>query len=97
LADVITVNDYYSGGMLLPGRTYQAGSASYRFGFNSHEKSDEISGVGNHTTALFGEYDTRLVRRWNPDPKPITGISIYSVFCNNQSWRRSPDLCLHVT
>lgn len=73
--------------MELPGRTYQAGSASYRFGFNSHEKSDEISGVGNHTTALYGEYDTRLVRRWNPDPSPTVGVSLYSVFLNNPIWR----------
>ena len=73
--------------MLLPGRTYQAGAASYRFGFNSHEKSDEISGVGNHTTALYGEYDTRLVRRWNPDPSPTVGVSLYSVFLNNPIWR----------
>jgi len=72
--------------MQMPGRTFLAGSNSYRFGFNSHEKSDEISGAGNHTTALFGEYDTRLVRRWNPDPKPNVGLSIYSVFSNNPIW-----------
>lgn len=70
----------------MPGRSYQAGTASYRFGFNSHEKSDEISGAGNHTTALFGEYDTRLVRRWNKDPKPNASISVYSVFSNNPIW-----------
>lgn len=73
--------------MQLVGRTYQAGTTSYRFGFNTHEKSDEISGVGNHTTALYGEYDTRLVRRWNTDPKPTVGISEYSVFFNNPIWR----------
>ena len=73
--------------MQLIGRTYQAGTTSYRFGFNTHEKSDEISDVGNHTTALYGEYDTRLVRRWNTDPKPTVGISEYSVFFNNPIWR----------
>ena len=70
--------------MLMPGRKYSSGK--YRFGFNLHEKSDEISGVGNHTTALFGEYDTRLVRRWNPDPKSNVGLSVYSVFSNNPIW-----------
>jgi hypothetical protein len=85
--EVLSQNDFYPGGMQLPERTYQAGSTFYRFGFNSHEKSDEISGAGNHTTALYGEYDTRLVRRWNPDPKPTVGISDYSVFFNNPIWR----------
>jgi hypothetical protein len=82
----MSANDYFPGGMQQPGRTYQAGSNSYRFGFNSHEKSNEIAGEGNHTTALFGEYDTRIVRRWNPDPKPNVGLSIYSVFSNNPIW-----------
>lgn len=76
---------YYPGGMLMPGRKYS--TSSYRYGFNSHEKSDEIAGEGNHTTALFGEYDTRLVRRWNPDPKPSPSLSFYSVFGNNPIWR----------
>ena len=85
-ANVITANDYYPFGMQMPGRKYQAGNGSYRYGFNSHEKSNEIAGEGNHTTALFGEYDTRLVRRWNPDPKPDISLSVYSVFNNNPIW-----------
>jgi hypothetical protein len=40
-------------------------AGDYRYGFNGQEKVDEISGVGNHNTALFWEYDTRLGRRWN--------------------------------
>jgi len=51
----------------------------YRFAFNGQEKTDEISGVGNHTTALYWEYDTRLGRRWNLDPVPQIGISDYAV------------------
>jgi len=43
-------------------------SPSLRFAFNGQEKTDEISGGGNHTTALYWEYDTRLGRRWNLDP-----------------------------
>jgi hypothetical protein len=43
----------------------------YRFGFNGQEKVNEIAGVGNHNTAEFWEYDTRLGRRWNLDPKPF--------------------------
>jgi hypothetical protein len=55
----------------------------YTFGHNGIEKIDEISGEGNHYTALFGEYDSRLGRRWNLDPKPNISISSYSVFENN--------------
>lgn len=69
--------DYYSGGMLMPGRNFS--SENYQFGFNTQEKVDEISGSGNHNTALFWEYDTRLGRRWNLDPKPIVGVSDYAV------------------
>jgi hypothetical protein len=55
----------------------------YRFGFNGQEKVNEIAGTGNHNTALFWEYDTRLGRRWNLDPKPQISISDYSVVGNN--------------
>jgi hypothetical protein len=58
----------------------------YRFGFNSQEKTDEISGSGNHNTALFWEYDTRLGRRWNRDPKPNPSVSDYACFNNNPIW-----------
>jgi hypothetical protein len=73
-------------GMVMPGRSYTAGTG-YRYGFNGQEKSNEISGEGNHTTALFGEYDIRTARRWNPDPRPSDGVSMYSVFLNNPIWR----------
>ena len=66
----------------MPGRQYSSGMG-YRYGFNTQEKSDEISGVGNHTTALYWEYDSRLGRRWNLDPKPQISISDYAVNRNN--------------
>jgi len=55
----------------------------YRFGFNGHEKTDEISGTGNHNTAMFWEYDTRLGRRWNLDPYSQIFVSDYAAFGNN--------------
>ncbi|GAB4259556.1 MAG: hypothetical protein Kow0079_16600 [Vicingaceae bacterium] len=64
-------------------KSYENG---YRFGFNGQEKVDEISGTGNHNTALFREYDTRLGRRWNLDPKPQIFISDYAVMANNPIW-----------
>jgi RHS repeat-associated protein len=77
-----TAQDYYPFGSLMPGRKYNAGE--YRFGFNGQEKDDEITGVtGSHTTAMFWEYDTRLGRRWNLDPKPQIFSSDYSCFANN--------------
>ncbi len=79
---ILEETHYYPFGMAMPGRTFSAGSG-YRYGFNSHEKSDEIAGAGNHTTAEFGEYDTRLGRRWNLDPRPVASISSYAVFFNN--------------
>jgi hypothetical protein len=56
-------------------------SGGYRYGFNGQEKSDEI--FEGSTTALFWQYDSRLGRRWNLDPKPTIGISDYSVNGNN--------------
>jgi hypothetical protein len=55
----------------------------YRFGFNGQEKTNEIAGVGNHNTALFWEYDTRLGRRWNTDPVDQVSVSNYATFGNN--------------
>lgn len=52
-----------------------------RYGFNTQEKEDEIAeGI---YTAKFWMYDSRLGRRWNLDPKGITGISEYGCFANN--------------
>jgi hypothetical protein len=68
--------------MLMPGRTYSAGSG-YRYGFNGQEKSDEIAGTGNHTTAEFWEYDARLGKRWNVDPVTKAYESSYATFGNN--------------
>ena len=66
--------------MHMPGRTAESGGG-YRFGFNGQEKTTELN--PSHTTALFWEYDGRLGRRWNLDPKPTVGISSYSCFANN--------------
>ena len=52
----------------------------YRFGFNGQEKVNEWSGIGNHNTAQFWEYDTRTGRRLNLDPVPQISISDYATF-----------------
>ncbi|HCQ30324.1 MAG TPA: hypothetical protein DIU39_08565 [Flavobacteriales bacterium] len=63
----------------------------YRYSFNTQEKVDEISGTGNHTTALFWEYDPRLGRRWNQDPIFNTDISRYAVNGNNPIYYLDPN------
>ena len=55
-------------------------------GYNGQEKVDEIAGAGNHTTAEFWEYDTRLGRRWNVDPVVKPWESSYACFANNPIW-----------
>jgi hypothetical protein len=59
----------------------------YRFGFDGQHKTNEIAGIGNHNTALFWEYDARLGRRWNVDPKSTPGISPYSCFNGNPIYK----------
>jgi hypothetical protein len=78
---VVSYNDFLPFGSTMIGRTFS--SEKYRYSFNTQEKTDEISGSGNHTTADFWEYDPRLGRRWNLDPIPYPWLSSYSAFDNN--------------
>ncbi|RZK22962.1 MAG: hypothetical protein EOO43_09010, partial [Flavobacterium sp.] len=79
--DIITANDYASGGMQMPLRKYNNSHSSYRYGFNGQEKSDEI--FAGLTTAMFWEYDSRIVKRWNIDPKSAVAESPYLCFKGN--------------
>ena len=66
-ADVVTANDYYPFGMLMPGRKYDAGS-QYRYGFGGKENDNEVKGEGNQID--YGErvYNPRLGRFLSVDP-----------------------------
>jgi RHS repeat-associated protein len=81
--------DCYPYGSEMPGRIYNntsANDSSYRYGFNGQEKSREIgSGLYN---AEFWEYDSRIGRRWNTDPKPNDGVSFYACLGNNPIWNK---------
>jgi len=89
-ADITSATDYYPFGMEMPGRNFS--SNTYKFGFNGQEKDDEIAGVtGANTTAMYWEYDTRIGKRWNLDPKPTTGVSNYACFNNNPIWKIDPN------
>ncbi len=81
--DIRYAANYYPFGAPMPGRSFSAGLA-YRYGFNGHEKDDEVKGAGNHLS--FGDYgyDPRIGRRWNIEPefKKLPNLSSY-VFASN--------------
>jgi len=79
LADVRSATDYYSGGFAMPRRSFNP--TEYRYGNNTQEKDNEI--FNGAYTAQFWEYDSRLLRRWNTDPKPMAGESPYACFSDN--------------
>jgi hypothetical protein len=55
----------------------------YRYFFNGQEADNEVLGEGVSLSAEFWQYDTRLGRRWNVDPKTMVSTSTFSCFCNN--------------
>jgi hypothetical protein len=78
-ADVATATDYYPFGMVMVGREFELNG--YRYSINGQEKEKDIN--KNVTTALYWEYDSRIGKRWNIDPKPNPGLSVYSSFGDN--------------
>lgn len=81
MPDVASAQTYYPFGMVQPGRVYNTGS--YRYGFQTQERAEEVAGAGNHYTAEYWEYDPRLGRRWNPDPVDQINMSNYAALGNN--------------
>ena len=79
--DVLSYNDYYPFGMLVPNRNYS--SPSYRYGFQGQEKDDEISGNGNSSTSFFRQFNLRLGRAFSLDPVQRAGQTMYSLMSNN--------------
>lgn len=80
---MVTAVDYSPFGMSLPGRTINNHWQKYRYGFNGQEGDNEINGPYNSYNAEFWQYDPRVGKRWNLDPKPTVGISEYAAFANN--------------
>jgi predicted chitinase len=64
-ADVQSVQDYYAGGMLMPGRIFNAGS-QYRYGFQNQEIDREF--WGGAVSFEHRVEDPRLVRFFSVDP-----------------------------
>ena len=65
-ADVLTYNDYYPFGQLLPNR--HGSSDNYRYGFQGQEKDDEVKGEGNSLNYKFRMHDPRVGRFFAVDP-----------------------------
>ena len=79
-AEVVSVGDYYSYGGRMVERSYEVGWV-YRWGFNGQEVVGELG--RSHYTARYWEYDGRLGRRWEVDPKPTFHLSVYvALGCN---------------
>jgi len=64
---VVSAQDYYAGGMQMPGRTYNAGN--YAYGFNGKRKDNEIHGEENAYDFGSRIYDPRVVTWYSPDSK----------------------------
>ncbi|WP_152267311.1 RHS repeat domain-containing protein [Agriterribacter humi] len=67
-AEVLTAQDYYAFGMLMPGRTYSNAGAKYKYGFNGKENDNEVKGEGNQQDYGMRIYDPRLGRFLSVDP-----------------------------
>ncbi|UTW67900.1 hypothetical protein KFE94_07240 [bacterium SCSIO 12643] len=66
LAEVISAADYYAFGSLMPMRN--ASTDDYRYGFNGHEKDDEIKGTSNSLDFGARIYDPRIGKFLSVDP-----------------------------
>ena len=64
--DVLSYNDYYPLGMLMPSR--HGSSEGYRYGFQGQEKDDEIKGEGNSLNYKYRMHDPRVGRFFAVDP-----------------------------
>ena len=66
MADVIAYNDYYPGGMLIPGR--HGNTSDYRYGFQGQEMDNEVKGEGNSVNFKYRMHDPRINRFFAVDP-----------------------------
>jgi len=88
-ADIATAQDYYPFGMLMPGRTYTASTATnYRFGFNGKENDNEVKGVGDQIDYGMRYYDPRAGRFMSVDPltKKYPELTPYQYASNTPIW-----------
>jgi RHS repeat-associated protein len=89
--EVVSAQDYYPFGMVMPEREYY--TERYRFGFGGHEKDSEIKGEGNSVDMGARMLDTRIGRTGSLDPKMglYPGISPYAYALNTPVNAIDPD------
>ena len=82
----LSEKDYYPFGMVMPGRSFNAGN--YRFGFNGKENDNEIKGEGNQQNYGFRIYDPRVGRFLSTDPltKTYPWYTPYQFAGNMPTW-----------
>jgi len=94
----LNFSDYSPFGMLLPNTNIDPitglvlADDEYRYGFNSMEKDDEVSGEGNSYTTEFRQYDSRIGRWLSLDPlmAKYPHQSPYVAFNNNPIYYSDP-------
>ena len=88
MPDVLSYNDYYPFGMLVPNRC----GGSYRYGFNGMEGDTEVKGEGNSYTTEFRQYDPRVGRWLSLDPlmTKYPAMSPFSAFNNSPIYFADP-------
>ena len=82
-ADIVSANDYYPFGMLMPGRKYSIANTNYRYGFNGKENDNDIENSAQDYGMRI--YDGRLGRFLSVDPiaKKFPALSLYQFSGDN--------------
>jgi len=75
------VVDYFTFGMMEPGRN--TNPTDYNYSFQGMQKDNDVAGSGNSYTTYFRQYDPRLGRWKTPDPVIHAWESPYVGFGNN--------------
>ena len=90
VAAQISGQDYYSGGMVMPDRSFSY--ENYGFGFNGKELDNEIKGSGNSLDFGNRIYDSRINRWLSVDPlqAKYPNLSPYNAFENNPIYFNDP-------
>jgi RHS repeat-associated protein len=86
IADVKSYSDFYSFGMLKPGRH---GGESYRYNFQGQESDDEVKGKGNSVNYKYRMHDPRLGRFFATDP-------LESKYPHNSPFAFSENMVIHM-
>ncbi|MDO3628862.1 AHH domain-containing protein [Mucilaginibacter sp. BT774] len=85
--DVITAQEYYAFGSLMPDLTYAANN-SYRYGFNGKENDNDVKGTGNEQDYGMRIYDPRVGKFLSVDPlsAKYPELTPYQFASNSPIW-----------